>query len=151
MSFQSLRQIDPLEGEMATHSNIVAWRIPWTEEPGSLQSMGSQRVGHNWRDLACMYAFVLSRHVKISVSADSLLGATINISLTCIFPPSLQAPFLQMHGVAYVIRKICMCMVRLTFKFWSHHELPEKDMLKFVGSGSKYKWRHGLQAGSSTF
>ena len=39
---------DPLEKEMATYSSIPAWRIPWTEEPGGLQSMGSQRVGHNW-------------------------------------------------------------------------------------------------------
>ena len=37
----------PLEKEMATHSIIHAWKIPWTEEPGGLQSMGSQRVGHN--------------------------------------------------------------------------------------------------------
>ena len=38
---------DPLEKEMATHSSILAWRIPWTEEPGRLQPMGSQRVGHD--------------------------------------------------------------------------------------------------------
>ena len=38
---------DPLEKEMATHSSILAWEIPWTEEPGGLQSMGSQRVGHD--------------------------------------------------------------------------------------------------------
>ena len=38
---------DPLEKGMATHSSILAWRIPWTEEPGGLQSMGSQRVGHD--------------------------------------------------------------------------------------------------------
>ena len=38
---------DPLEKEMATHSNTLAWKIPWTEEPGRLQSMGSQRVGHD--------------------------------------------------------------------------------------------------------
>ena len=38
---------DPLEKEMATHSSILAWRIPWTEEPGGLQSTGSQRVGHD--------------------------------------------------------------------------------------------------------
>jgi len=38
---------DPLEKGMATHSSILGWRIPWTEEPGGLQSMGSQRVGHN--------------------------------------------------------------------------------------------------------
>ena len=44
---QSLSQVDPLEKEMATHSSILAWRIPWTEEPGGLQSMGLQRVGHD--------------------------------------------------------------------------------------------------------
>ena len=44
---QSLDQEDPLEKAMATHSSILAWKIPWTEEPGSLQSMGSQRVGHD--------------------------------------------------------------------------------------------------------
>ena len=44
---QSLGREDPLEKEMATHSSIVAWKIPWTEEPGRLQSMGSQRVGHD--------------------------------------------------------------------------------------------------------
>ena len=44
---RSLRQEDPLEEGMATHSNILAWRIPWTEETGELQSIGSQRVGHD--------------------------------------------------------------------------------------------------------
>jgi len=44
---QSLGREDPLEKEMATHSSILAWRIPWTEETGRLQSMGSQKVRHN--------------------------------------------------------------------------------------------------------
>ena len=44
---QSLGQEDLLEKEMATHSSILAWRIPWTEEPGGLQSTRSQRVGHD--------------------------------------------------------------------------------------------------------
>ena len=39
---------DPREKEMATHSSTLAWEIPWTQEPGRLQSMGLQRVGHNW-------------------------------------------------------------------------------------------------------
>ena len=47
MQVQSLGWEVPLEEGMATHSSILAWRIPWTEEPGRLQSMGSQRVGHN--------------------------------------------------------------------------------------------------------
>ena len=44
---QSLGQEDPLEKGMAAHSSILAWKIPWTEEPGGLQSMGLQRVGHD--------------------------------------------------------------------------------------------------------
>ena len=47
MWVQSLGQKDPLEKEMATHSSILAWRIPWTEKPGGLQCMRLQRVGHN--------------------------------------------------------------------------------------------------------
>ena len=42
---QSLGQVGPLEKEMATHSSVLAWKIPWTEEPGALRSMGSQRAG----------------------------------------------------------------------------------------------------------
>ena len=44
---QSLGMEDPLEEDMATHSRILAWRMPWTEEPGGLHSMGLQRVGHD--------------------------------------------------------------------------------------------------------
>ena len=44
---QSLGWEDPLEKEMATHSSILAWEIPWTEKPGEPQTMGSQRVGHD--------------------------------------------------------------------------------------------------------
>ena len=56
MWVQSLGQEDPLEKGMATHSSILAWRIPRTEEPGGLQSIGSQRVRHDWSNLACMNA-----------------------------------------------------------------------------------------------
>ena len=49
---RSLAWEDPLEKEMAAHSSILAWRIPWTEKPGRLQSVGLQRVGHDWSYLA---------------------------------------------------------------------------------------------------
>ena len=52
MCVWSLDGEDPLEEDMAAHSSVLAWTIPWTEEPGRLQSVGSQRVGHNWSDLA---------------------------------------------------------------------------------------------------
>ena len=51
MQVQSLGQGDTLREEMATHSSIPSWKIPWTEEPGGLQSMGSHRVRQDWRDL----------------------------------------------------------------------------------------------------
>ena len=54
--FRSLDQEDPLEERMATHSNILAWRIPWIGEPVGLQVIGSKRAGHNWRDLAHTHA-----------------------------------------------------------------------------------------------
>ena len=54
---RSLGWEDPLQEGMAIHSSIIALRIPWTEEPGRLQSLGSQRVGHNRSDWACMHAY----------------------------------------------------------------------------------------------
>ena len=50
---QFLGREDPLEKRMVTHSSILAWKTPWTEEPGRLQSMGSQRVGHDWATNTC--------------------------------------------------------------------------------------------------
>ena len=52
-----LGQEDPLEKGMATHSSILAWRIPWTEEPGGLQSMGSLRGGHDWATSLSLFTF----------------------------------------------------------------------------------------------
>ena len=59
MQVQSLGWEDPLEKETVTHFSILAWRIPWTEEPGGLQSMGLQRTGHDLSDLAriCIYIY----------------------------------------------------------------------------------------------
>ena len=59
----------PLEKEMATHLRILAWRIPWLEEPGRLQSMGSQRVGHNW---ATSLSLSLGPE-KMSMTCDQIL------------------------------------------------------------------------------
>ena len=53
---QSLGRGDPLEEGMATHSSILAWRIPWTEESGRKQSTGLHRVGHDWSNLAHMWS-----------------------------------------------------------------------------------------------
>ena len=52
MHFRSLGQEGPLEKDMAIHFSILAWRIPWTEEPSGVQSMGLQRVEYDWNNLA---------------------------------------------------------------------------------------------------
>ena len=63
---QSLGQEDLLEKEMATHSSILAWRVSWTEEPGGLQSMGLQRIRHDWATNA--YLLPSSKHVRFILS-----------------------------------------------------------------------------------
>ena len=57
MQVRSLGREDPLEEGMATQPSILAWRIPWTEEPGGLQAMGLQSVGHDWSSWAHMQRF----------------------------------------------------------------------------------------------
>ena len=68
---------DPLEKGLATYSSILAWRIPWTEEPGTLQSMGSQRVGPEW----VTKTHEASRWVPLEI--DSLPPAKLHISFLC--------------------------------------------------------------------
>ena len=82
----SLSQKDPLEKGMATHSSILAWRIPWTEEPGELQSTGWQRVRHDWQTntfffldsvkiwVACLHhQNMVTKHLDVLGSINSLL------------------------------------------------------------------------------
>ena len=73
MQVRSLGSEDPLEEEMATHSSILAWRIPWTEETGGLWSIGLQRVGHNWSDLVSM-------HIRVGGVGRVWLGSPISSS-----------------------------------------------------------------------
>ena len=68
---------------MATHSSILAWRIPWTEEPGRLQSMGSQRVRHDWSVLACMqchnqlFRYLRTRPDRLTSGQDGAMGPNL--------------------------------------------------------------------------
>ena len=59
-----LGQEDPLEKEMATHSSILAWRVPWTEESGRLQSVGSQRARHNWATKPSPASYSMNTHLS---------------------------------------------------------------------------------------
>ena len=97
-----------LEEDMATHSIILAWRIPWTEEPGGLQSMGSQSVKHSWSDEVCLHTTynmycaglgcsVVSDSVTLSVAMTSSRGYSSSKDRTCFFScvSALQADSLS--------------------------------------------------------
>ena len=96
MWVQSLGWEDPLEEERATHSSIFAWKIPWTEEPGGLQSMGSQRVKHNW-------AAERTAHSKHLLITDTTFLAMKQIHmdhmkvLECLSRVPLKGPFQGSH------------------------------------------------------
>ena len=92
---QSLGREDPLEKGMAIHSSTIAWRIPWTEEPGRLQSMGSQRVGHDWAT-SLIALFII--YWLFFISSRSLLN------LSCIF--------------SILVSRICICNSFLFSRFW---------------------------------
>ena len=73
---------DPLEKEMAIHSSILAWRIPWTEEPSGLQSTGSQGVGHGWSEAtkqACFVCPVDSQKWLLQISFSFLKASTVSL------------------------------------------------------------------------
>ena len=78
---QSLGWEDPLEKEMATHSSTLAWKIPWTEEPGRLQSVGSQRVEHDW------------------VTSLTLCAKSLQSCLTFCDPMDCSPPGSSVHGI----------------------------------------------------
>ena len=98
----SLGWEDPLEKEMATHSSTLVWRIPWREEPGRLQSMGSQSVGHDWATSLTYLLYFFCRPLivqslvlpicqclKIVISYIlSIFLFFFNIRKTCLFPVS---------------------------------------------------------------
>ena len=87
---RSLGREDPLEKEMATHSSIPAWRIRWTEEPGELQSTGSQRVGHDWAtSLSLNKPYWPKNHINNSKVNRVILRFLKNFVLLMHFFPSL--------------------------------------------------------------
>ena len=87
---QSLGWEDPLEKEMATHSSILAWKIPWTEEPGRQQSTGPQTVGHDWatslthslkarKQKECISSYLRCPEMKLASGQAGAKGSNENI------------------------------------------------------------------------
>ena len=76
-------QKDPLEEGMATHSSILAWRIPWTEEPGELQSMGLQKIRQDWATNTLDRTLCTESEVMWSVNIMFLTQETLNFRMSC--------------------------------------------------------------------
>ena len=88
---------DPLKWGMTTHSSILVWRIPWTEEPGRLQSMGSQRVSHNWATFSKQW----KRYVLDTQSCFTLRDPTDCGPPGCSVRGFLQARILQWVAIPF--------------------------------------------------
>ena len=87
MQFRSLGWEDPLEEDMATHSSILAWRTPWTEEPGGLQSTGSQRVMTEATYIKCVYRHTLTvKPLAFFALSSSYLCLSLCLELAPVHP-----------------------------------------------------------------
>ena len=97
----SLDQEGHLEENMATHSSILTWVMPWTEEPGRLQSIGSQRVRHNWSDLAWKHSVILAATAKSLQSRPTLCDPIDGSPPGSPVPGILQARTLEWVAISF--------------------------------------------------
>ena len=121
---QSLGQEDPLEKEMATHFSTLAWKITWTEKPVRLQSMGSQRVGHDWTTLR---SFMLVEHEI----RQCMWKSTVSLSV-------------QFSSVAQSCPTLCDPMICSTPDLPVHHQLPEFTQTHMHQVGDAIQPSHSL-------
>ena len=119
----SLGQEDPLEKHMATHSSILAWRIPWTEEPGRLQSMGLQRVRHNWAlSTIFFHTFLplMSHFTTLSIISFHFSACPSDEKIECIFSNTgwNQNHLLKFNTHDTYFLKICGNLLEPTLVCW---------------------------------
>ena len=109
---------------MATHSSTLAWRIPWTQEPGGLPSTGSHRVGHDWSDLAAVVVWQIHSYYSISCGQDTSpsVSSCVNQMGACMDVQSIQScptlcdpvncspPGSSVHGIlqARILEQVAM-------------------------------------------
>ena len=135
---QSLGQEDLLEKEIATHSSILAWKIPWMEEPGRLQSMGSQRVGHDW---VTSLHFIFS--VKYNTSQPYLGYKKRKIDEEKnrnSHPDVYQTLVLFFTKVGFVFRQVWYLQFSLGDKMLYYKQISNETKLPFIYIIDIYPW-----------
>ena len=105
---RSLGREDPLEKEMAIHSNTLAWKIPWTEDLDRLQSMGSQRVGHDWATLLSLYWYIM-----LNIFSFAYVWS---IYLLCL--RSLVPFYIGIFVYCWVLRVLCIFCITILYQMW---------------------------------
>ena len=124
-----------LEKEMATHSSVLAWRIPGMEEPGGLLSMGSHRFGHNWRDLAAAAAVSLSLKVLQGTKQVSLELLTLEATASAVETTWEQTGFFQGFLIPHQLLPIC----------WSVPKIPHSHNFRLASPRHQDVMNHTYQ------
>ena len=125
----SLGREDPLEKEMATHSGVLAWKIPWTEETGRLQSMGSQRIGHNW---------ATSPHLLLGRKAVTNLGRI------------LKSRDMTLLTKVCLVKAMVFSVVRYGCESWTIKRLSAKELMFLNWGIGEDSWESLGQQGDPT-
>ena len=94
---------------MAIHSSIIAWRTPWIEEPGGLQSMGLQRVGHGWSDLACTHTHTHTHSLSLSSNVYAFPVLSFHIYIKLVILPELPLEVNTLHRSCYICQSDIFC------------------------------------------
>ena len=126
------------EKAMAPHSSTLAWKIPWTEEPGRLQSMRSLRVRHDWSDLAAADltrgdVLYFSHSLPLSLTPNTRLGITTVYHLT---PGLLDFCYLPGSDVFWSLQS-------LEYLVLTHSQTAEVHFVQSRGRGMRREWFHG--------
>ena len=153
MRVQSLGREDPLEEGMATHSSILAWRIPWIEESGELWSIGLQSVRHNWSDLAHAHWISCSSPCyTVGLCCLSILHIIAYICYPCLplrhspnaLSPDNHKPVLHGGGASFVPRLLCPVNVEYekVCGGWRALESLQSEWGEFLDLDTSYQPEH---------
>ena len=135
---QSLGREDLLEKEMATHSSILAWKIPWMEEPGRLQSMGLQKGGHDWATSLSLSIWMWKLDIKenwVPKNVQSTTQLHSSHTLAWKIPWTEEPARLQSMGPLRVRHEWATSLLLFTFLHWRRKWQPTLVLLpgKFYG------------------
>ena len=135
---RSLSREDPLEKEIATHSNILAWRIPWTEEPGRLQSTGLQRVRHDWATSPSPSSYYTTLCFAISVHFKMI--TMINLVMICHHTKTSHNYWLSPHTVCFILTTHLLRNRKFVSLNLAHLFPSSPNLLLLTTSCSPYPW-----------